>query len=344
MNRYKHLVSLLAFLLFFGLTNASSQNLPDRTFLLIAPFKPHTHHHNLLKGFQQIIIDEVGRITKEPITNRELIDQFLREQGTGKEPFTVYHTDVPDLTEHLNADKVLLMDFKEKHGKVTVKINFMEGNTGTTIRKEEAKGILGAFPKLEKNVLDDILSVLGFLGDAQIQKRAAEGPKCLLGGAAIFGKGLDFLDKGSLENAARYFHRAINLDPTIESVYRQLEQVFKKAEEELFEPADIGMVYLQGGDINKARSYFAEALDQNKSDIKGLIGMGQIFLKENELEKASKNLCLVLNIKDEQGVFFDLEPGQYYLLIHFKNKKFSKKIKIPSIDTYEFSINLGGRV
>jgi len=49
-------------------------------------------------------------------------------------------------------------------------------------------------------------------------------------------------------------------------------------------------------------------------------------------------------IKDEQGVFFDLEPGKYVMLIHFKNKKFSKKINITSIDTYNFTVNLGGRV
>ena len=45
-----------------------------------------------------------------------------------------------------------------------------------------------------------------------------------------------------------------------------------------------------------------------------------------------------------QGVFFDLEPGKYVLLIHYKNKKFSKKIDIKSIDTYNFTVNLGGRV
>ncbi|RLA92866.1 MAG: hypothetical protein DRG25_05550, partial [Deltaproteobacteria bacterium] len=49
-------------------------------------------------------------------------------------------------------------------------------------------------------------------------------------------------------------------------------------------------------------------------------------------------------IRDEQGVFFDLEPGRYVLLIHYKNKKFSKKISLPSIDNYEFTINLGGKV
>jgi hypothetical protein len=49
-------------------------------------------------------------------------------------------------------------------------------------------------------------------------------------------------------------------------------------------------------------------------------------------------------IRDEKGVFFDLEPGQYVLLIYYKNKKFSKKINLPSIDKYEFTINLGGKV
>jgi hypothetical protein len=49
-------------------------------------------------------------------------------------------------------------------------------------------------------------------------------------------------------------------------------------------------------------------------------------------------------IKDEQGVFFDLEPGQYIMLIQYKNKKFSKKINIPSVDNYNFTVNLAGRV
>jgi hypothetical protein len=49
-------------------------------------------------------------------------------------------------------------------------------------------------------------------------------------------------------------------------------------------------------------------------------------------------------IKDDQGVFFDLEPGKYVMLIHYKNKKFSKKIDIKSVDTYNFTVNLGGRV
>jgi hypothetical protein len=49
-------------------------------------------------------------------------------------------------------------------------------------------------------------------------------------------------------------------------------------------------------------------------------------------------------VKDAEGVFFDLEPGKYVMLIHYKNKKFSKKITIQSIDTYNFTVNLGGRV
>jgi len=309
--RYKYLVFLFAFFFFFGLTSVYSQNLPEKSSLLVAPFKPHTTQHHLLKGLQQIMIDELDRITGESITDRELINQFLKGQGTGKEPFTIYYTDIPDLTEHLNAAKVILMDFNEKHGKVSVKTRFIKGRTGTTISQEETKGILGAFPKLEKNLMDSTLGVLGFLGNAQIQKKTSKGPECLLDGVAVFGKGLDYLDQGSLGNAAQYFRRAVALDPTIYSIQLQLKQVFKKAEKELIEPAEIGTVYLGGGDLNKARSFFEEALHENTSDIEALVGTAQILFEENELEKASENIHSVLDI-DSKNLEAFLLMAQVY--------------------------------
>jgi hypothetical protein len=63
MNSYKYLIFLFVFFLFWGPNPASSQNPPERSYLLVAPFKPHTDHHHLLKGFQQVIIDELSRIT-----------------------------------------------------------------------------------------------------------------------------------------------------------------------------------------------------------------------------------------------------------------------------------------
>ncbi|MFH0813694.1 MAG: tetratricopeptide repeat protein, partial [Pseudomonadota bacterium] len=241
-------------------------------------------------------IEELSRIIGEPITDRELINQFLREHGTGKEPFTVNHTDVPDLTAHLNAEKALLITFTEEYGSVTITMHLMEGNTGTTLKKEDVKGILGEFPKLEKKLLDALLGFLGFLGDPQIQKKSAEGPHCGLGSVVSFGQGLDFLEKDSLENAARYFYRASTLDPTLTSTQQQLKQVFNRAEEKFVEPAEIGTVYLKGRELAKARYYFSEALNQNLTDIKGLFGMGQILLEENNLEKASQNLRSVLEL------------------------------------------------
>lgn len=266
--------------------------------VLIAPFKAHTTHLALLKGLQQVLIDEMGRITAQSMTERRTIDKYLREQGGAAEPFTIYHTDIPDLASHLGARDVFLLDFTEKSGAVTIKLNLLDGKTGNTIKTQTLKGTIGGFPTLKQNAVNAMLVALGYSGNLEMQKKATTGPQCLVDAVAALGKGLTHLDRDQPRDAASCFRRALDLDPSLASAQQHLARLYKKADEEILEPSDRGTIYARGGAYDRARSLFTEALEQNSSDIGAMVGMARIYLSEKHFDKAAANLLSVLKFDE----------------------------------------------
>lgn len=296
-NRFLLLI-VCVFLVVPHSSRVSSQDLPTVSSLLIAPLKAHTTHLALLKGFQQVLIDELGRITAQPVTERLMIDKYLSEQGGATEPFAINHTDIPDLASHLGARDVFLLDFTEKSGAVAVKLTLCDGKTGNTVKTQSLKGTLGGFPTLKQNVVNAMLVALGYSGNVEMQKKATTGSQCLVDAVAALGKGLTFLDRGQPKDAASCFRRALDLDPSLTSAQQQLESLYKKTDDEILEPSDRGTIYARGGDYDRARSLFAEALEQNSSDIGAMVGMAHIYFSEKQLDRAAATLLSVLKFDE----------------------------------------------
>jgi len=339
MSRYRSFVLFIIFFLLFGAPPSLSQTVSHSYYLLIPPFKAHTAFPFLVKGLQQVLIDELNRITERPVVKRELVNQFLKEQVPGDKSVPIFHAHVPNLTEHFNAENVLLIMFNEKHGNVAIDIRYVENTTGNTIKKEMIAGLLRDFPKLEKDTINATLRVLGLLDGVQSQERSTERSPCLLEGVAFLGNGLDYRDNDDFENAADYFRRAISADLNLKSAQHQLKSLYKQAEEKLADAANIGMVYLKGGNSEKAAYYFADALSAKKSTTKALIGMGKIYLEKNELEKGARSLQKAITLNKNNAESF-LQLARLYNA----QKKYPEAISLIEqaikIDSKNLSINL----
>ena len=85
----KRIICLFPFLFVITLLQATQTQAQDRnkeSYLFVAPIRTYNSNPYLLKGFQQIIIDEIRRISGSTVTERVLINQYLREHRGGDEP------------------------------------------------------------------------------------------------------------------------------------------------------------------------------------------------------------------------------------------------------------------
>ncbi len=89
----------------------------------------------------------------------------------------------------------------------------------------------------------------------------------------------ELLENGDYENAISEIEHAVKAEPDSTRPIREL-----------------GYVYYQMGDLEKAEKYFLIAAKKNKLDVFAFHYLGELYLKQNEIEKASKYINKAVDI------------------------------------------------
>jgi tetratricopeptide (TPR) repeat protein len=168
------------------------------------------------------------------------------------------------------------------------------------------------------------------------------------GSVAIFEEGIDLFDQKKYAESAAKFEEFIVKNPTIYQVninigncYREMGEYDKaieafnkilvklKEENESIEGnesaaralAGMGETYFKKGDLDKAREYLKQAVDNFPEDEALAFNVGEIFFKQGETDKAIEYFLLAVKIKESwppphrQLGYAYLNKGKYKLAV-----------------------------
>jgi superkiller protein 3 len=125
--------------------------------------------------------------------------------------------------------------------------------------------------------------------------------------------GLVFLNQGNFEEAAKYFNKAIQLNP---KYYPAL--------------ANLAKLYLKQNKLHDATNIYEKLRDQFPTDSKVLLNLAHVYFKQREIDKAKALLVNVLKLDDKNASAYN-NLGVIYIVQLDYNKAISflrKALKI----------------
>lgn len=175
-------------------------------------------------------------------------------------------------------------------------------NASTNLSVERFRNLLDLDPKKSRSGRNILTTYFGDLGKLdEVYKENNELVEKLPEVVSIL-RGLEFMDKGNLNDAYLNFEYAVQISPDFLDAHWAL-----------------GKYYLEVGSLDKAQFELEKAINLNPQSAQPYVDLGITYFRKNELNKAKKILhrAITLGVKDDSPYY---TLGTIYLLSGDLNK------------------------
>lgn len=206
--------------------NLALADIPENS-LAVLYFKNINHWKRLTpleKGLAQMLTTDLSKVKSLRLVERLKLERLIQEiqlsQSDLFEPASV-----PRLGKLLGARRLIKGGFiSNDEGQLQVLTAIVETRTGEMNRKEiQVKGGIFKFFELEKKLVFNIVKSLGIHLSYEEIKEIKKIPTSNFMAFLAYAEGLDFNDKGNIQEARKSFQRAVDLDPGFTEAKNELQ-------------------------------------------------------------------------------------------------------------------------
>ena len=176
------------------------------------------------KGLTEMLITDLSKVKSHQIVERLRMQKMIEEMGLGQTGLVDDKT-APRMGRLLGASKVLKGTFLElSKNRLRIDSGILETKTNRLKQAKRVQESMDQFFRMEKTLAFEIVDKLGItLSQAEIDA-IEEMPTQNMLAFMAYCKGLDYEDKGMLDQASDAYREAIQIDPNFTKASQQLNQ------------------------------------------------------------------------------------------------------------------------
>ena len=167
----------------------------------------------LQKGLTDMIITDLSQSKSLTLVERARLQMLVDEMGLGMSGLVKEET-APRMGKLLGAARIVQGTFTGADAEnVRIDASLADIRSGMSVPADKIAGSLQQFYQLEKDLVFNIIDVLGVKLTREEREAIQKVPTKNLLAFMAFCRGLDFEDKGEWELAQNEFNAAVNIDP-----------------------------------------------------------------------------------------------------------------------------------